>query len=412
MLLKLAVSVQGSEGEAPLLRRALTHPFGLLLLAASALVAGAMAMLPALAPWAARAPWVLLLGVLGYVAGAVVVMTAPSTPASAELRQLVAIRESIAARLAERRAASQGNSELTRLLADAVVQLDEEVIPALKQLLERQQQLAKYLARYEKGELPKPDAVVLDRLEAIHARQRAASEECIRHAVNADAALIALLQEGDDAKVAARAQAWSRDLIALYDSLAEVLRGGGEADGSSYVAEGVGVSTGEPGRASEPIWVDGRNGAGGQSAERFVQPIEEALRRLNNPAALSRCELIDLLPSTIAAMRASWGDAGGLTATPLENAQALREVLTVAVERLRPTNRAAAASGSQALHYSIISEAYVTGISNARIITKHAISESTFHRNRREAILGLAQELCKGEELLSQPKAEGRLRIA
>lgn len=395
------------------MRGALTHPFGLLLLAATALLAIAMAMLPLLAPWQGRVVWVLLLGVCGYLATALVVLTAPSSPMPAEERRLRAIRRSIADRLAERRAqdAAGGNSELTRLLTDAVVQLDEEVIPALRQLGERERGLARHLSRYESGALPRPDPHVLQRLQTIHARQQTAVQECIQAAVNADAALIALLQEGDDAKVAARAQAWSRDLIALYDSLAEVLRGG-EAGGSPSAAEGVVASTSEPSRASEPIWVDDGNGAGGHSAGRFVQPIEEALRRLNNPAALSRCELVDMLPSTIAAMRASWGDAGGLAATPLENAQALREVLTVAVERLRPANRVAAASGSQALLYSIISEAYITGISNARIITKYAISESTFHRNRREAIAGLAQELSKREELLSQVRVEGRLRIA
>jgi len=395
-------------------RSAWTHPFGLLLLAATALLAIAMATLPALAPWQARAAPVLLMGLVGYAATVLVVRTASAAPMPAEEHRLRAIRRSIADRLAERRArdASQGSSELTRLLADAVVQLDEEVIPALRQLIEREQGLARHLSRYESGELPRPDPHVLQRLQAIHARQQAAVQECIQAAVNADGALMALLQEGDDARVAARARTWSKDLLALYDSLAEVLRGGGEAGGSPSAPEGVVVSNGEPAGAPEPIWVGGGNGAGGHPAERFVQPIEEALRRLNNPAALSRCELIDKLPRTIAAMRASWGDAGGLAATPLENAQALREVLTVAVERLRPTNRAAAASGGQALQYSIISEAYVTGISNARIITKHAISESTFHRNRREAILGLAQELCKREELLSQSKAEGSLRMA
>ena len=402
MLLKLAVSVQGSEGEAPLLRRALTHPFGLLLLAASALVAGAMAMLPALAPWAARAPWVLLLGVLGYVAGAVVVMTAPSTPASAELRQLVAIRESIAARLAERRAASQGNSELTRLLADAVVQLDEEVIPALKQLLERQQQLAKYLARYEKGELPKPDAVVLDRLEAIHARQRAASEECIRHAVNADAALVALLQEGDDARVAARAQEWSRDLIALYDSLAEVLRGGSESEASVASTQDE-VVAGYRGVFETSSFANGDSGEV-DSTDRFVPLTEEALRRLNNPSALSKCEIIEHLPRTIVTVRGSWGVAAYSEPTPLEQAQALREVLTVAIDRMKPANRAA--GSAQTLHHAILSEEYVLGMSNKHIMQRYKIgSESSFHRYRREAIAGVAGELRKQEELLAKRRA-------
>ena len=48
------------------------HPFGLTLFAASVLLAGAMALLPGLDRWAARAPWVLIWGLAAYAASVTV----------------------------------------------------------------------------------------------------------------------------------------------------------------------------------------------------------------------------------------------------------------------------------------------------------------------------------------------------
>src|SRR5215216_3540572 len=213
-------------------RSGLMHPFGLALLAASFNLTLAMLVLPVLEPWSARAPWVAILGPVAYAA-AVLVAGRPQPDLSApELRTIWAVRQDMAARLAQRRAAAGGKdrSEVARILAEAIAQLDKQVIPALRELLDRQRVLSNYLALIEGSHLPSPGKDVLERLRAIHARQRAAIEECVQQAANAAGTLMALMQEGDEANVAARARAWAQDLLTLYDAIAEVLRGQTEVD--------------------------------------------------------------------------------------------------------------------------------------------------------------------------------------
>ncbi|MFQ6029128.1 MAG: hypothetical protein ACE5Q6_16740, partial [Dehalococcoidia bacterium] len=69
----------------------------------------------------------------------------------------------------------------------------------------------------------------------------------------------------------------------------------------------------------------------------FRGQVEEALRNLTNPAALTQCELIRNVPATLCAVATHLGgpkSAG--EAAPLEQAQALREVLVTSVDRLKP----------------------------------------------------------------------------
>ena len=73
-----------------------------------------------------------------------------------------------------------------------------------------------------------------ERLQRIHSRQRAAIDECVQQASNAAGTLVALLQEGDDAMVAAEAQKWAQDLLTLYDAIADVLRGEGREEEPRY----------------------------------------------------------------------------------------------------------------------------------------------------------------------------------
>jgi hypothetical protein len=135
------------------------------------------------------------------------------------------------------------------------------------------------------------------------------------------------------------------------------------------------------------------------SEEHVVRLTEMALRRLNNPAALAQCQLIDRLPRTLAAARAREGSGGSNGATPLVQAQALRDVLAAAIERLRPTDQDRHRGAPGALQYNILREEYLLGKPNNQIITRHGISESTFHRNRREAIAILARDLMRREEM-------------
>jgi hypothetical protein len=138
------------------------------------------------------------------------------------------------------------------------------------------------------------------------------------------------------------------------------------------------------------------------STEHLIRLTEEALRRLNSPAALARCQLITRIPRTIAAARSRKGDTAPAGATPLEQAQALREVLALAIERLKPADGEAGLGAPAALQYHIVREEYLLGMLNKQVMIRHSISEGTFHRNRRRAIEILAQELGKHEDLLAR----------
>jgi hypothetical protein len=130
----------------------------------------------------------------------------------------------------------------------------------------------------------------------------------------------------------------------------------------------------------------------------MLRLTEEALRRINNPAALAECELLLRIPQTLRFAVAAGNTSDQPAATPLQRAQALRSVLSGTLERLRPAD--AAVNSPAALQYQILYEEYLQGLPNREIMRRHSISESTFHRNRREAIAILARELRGQEELL------------
>lgn len=213
----------------------LRHPLGLTLLGASLLLAAATLVVPALAPWSARVPWLLLLGLLAYAVAAIASHLPRSKPSGPELGQLQAIRQAMQVRLVERRAAgvSDTRSELMDVLSEAIVQLDTQAEPALRQLLERQEVLTGYLARIERGDLPAPSPEVLARLQAVHTRQQAAVDECVQQVADAAGMLEVVLQDSDDPGSAAHARTWTNDLLTLYDGLEAALRGGGDEDARS-----------------------------------------------------------------------------------------------------------------------------------------------------------------------------------
>jgi hypothetical protein len=146
------------------------------------------------------------------------------------------------------------------------------------------------------------------------------------------------------------------------------------------------------------------------SAEHVVRLIEQALRRLNNPSALGQCALGDRLALSLrASLERNPGSADqarsrgrAAAITPLERARGLRELLTAAIERLKPPDGNVSMENPAALQYHILAEEYLQGLLNKQIMARHAISEGTFHRNRRQAIWTLAQELKTREEHLAQ----------
>ena len=135
----------------------------------------------------------------------------------------------------------------------------------------------------------------------------------------------------------------------------------------------------------------------------IVALTQEALRRLNNPAALGVCALAPRLPRTLSAFSDSHPDRHA-DATPLHQARALRAALIACIERLKDAGGVGATDAGH-VRYVILYDEYVLGRPNNQIMTRYSISESTFHRYRREAIRALASELARGEEILSREQA-------
>jgi hypothetical protein len=124
-----------------------------------------------------------------------------------------------------------------------------------------------------------------------------------------------------------------------------------------------------------------------------VKATADALHKLGNPAALGECALVEHLPATL-----KWQiDRQGGVHTSRH--QALRALLVEAIDRLK------AREGEQTLYHAILHEEYVQGHPTARIMTRHAISESTFHRYRRDAIRAVALDLTSQEEALGRSGA-------
>jgi hypothetical protein len=142
--------------------------------------------------------------------------------------------------------------------------------------------------------------------------------------------------------------------------------------------------------------------------DEFVHQVEEALRRLRNPAGLATARLVFQLPHTLNAHRTATGDPRLAEATPLEQAQALRELLIAAVQRLQPSGPRSNGQPS-VLQHDIVCEEYLLGMSTKQILVRHSISESTLHRQRREAIRILARELHRQEQLLAGHAANGHV---
>jgi hypothetical protein len=127
--------------------------------------------------------------------------------------------------------------------------------------------------------------------------------------------------------------------------------------------------------------------------------MQEALRRLNNPAALGDCALAHRLPKTITAFGEPLADPTA-DRTSLSRARALRSALVAGIEELRTAGGHGIAE-MESLRYTILHEEYVLGRPNQQIMMRHNISESTFHRYRREAARLLGQELGRRERLLA-----------
>ena len=136
-------------------------------------------------------------------------------------------------------------------------------------------------------------------------------------------------------------------------------------------------------------------------SDELARFTEEALRHLRTPADLARCALADRLPNVLAQAHAASSSPGNVP-TPLEKARLLRGVIEESMETLR------LASGDEpgALQYAILHSEYVLGLPNGAIMSRHSVSESTFHRSRRAGVRALASELYARESRLLELAAK------
>ena len=139
----------------------------------------------------------------------------------------------------------------------------------------------------------------------------------------------------------------------------------------------------------------------------LVPLTEEALRKLRRLPDLGKCALIAHLSHTLNSDRTAADGQSPAQATPLEQAQALRQVLVDAIQKLKPPQGDEAGT-AQGLQYHILHEEYVVGRPNHAIMTRLSISESTFHRQRRDAIAAVAHELMVQEQILSRDTTQKR----
>jgi hypothetical protein len=251
----------------------------------------------------------------------------------------------------------------------------------------------------------------VQRLRAIEWRQRAAIYESVRQASNAEAALLALLEERHDGDVVERARGWTDELLLLHDTLVNALSGDPAFDVRELTHE-IELEDDAPVRPAELPLAEYRVTAQRSteaSGVGLARHVEDALRSLTNLGALASCELIADLPYTLAAARES-RDGGIAEPTPLEQAQTLHDVLRAAIERLKPAPGPDRVDCAPQLGHEILVEEYVLRRSTRSIVVRHFISESTLHRHRNAAIRALANDLMSQEERLARGHSNGSAR--
>src|SRR5579884_4114763 len=143
------------------------------------------------------------------------------------------------------------------------------------------------------------------------------------------------------------------------------------------------------------------------SLGRFTATVDEALRRLNRPAFLSESRLLALVPRSVEAACSRRGLVNGRPPSALDRAQALRDLIIAAMERLKPAEHDQEANLTAARQYAVVYEAYVLERPNKQICLRHEISERTLNRLRHETVRLLSRELMQQEEALSLAATQG-----
>ena len=380
-------------GEGSLVRGALQHPFGIIVLGSSMALTFAMAFLPSLERWSAWAPWVFSWGALCFIVSVFMVSRTRPTPKAQELRDLEAVRRMIAARIKDRKA-SEGwsRSAVTRSLEEVHEELEREIIPTMAELLDLQADLTAALREFESGNV-RPDPEMMRRLKALYGRRKAIIEEAVQQAANAAATSIEVIQQHEQVAATEDAQSAAERLKDMFSALLGAMEPG-------FI--GIQPEPVEPG----PVNPAPTRLPSEAEIEAVNRALDAALKTLNQPPKLAMCELLDLIPCLI---RQEWRRTDGhseLAPTQLELARSLREVIVRGIDQLKPVGMTVSRSARAMEHYVILHEQYVVGRPVRHVRVNMHIEERAYHYRRRDAVKALALHLAVLESQHTSEKAE------
>jgi len=116
------------------------------------------------------------------------------------------------------------DSPLRREFPDILQRLDREIIPKLAELCAKHDELGRRLQQYDRASAAyRPDASTLARLKALHGRQAGVIQGLVQQVVNMDAALLGLIQEGDEQQMIGKVREWAQEIDFRWQGVAEVL---------------------------------------------------------------------------------------------------------------------------------------------------------------------------------------------
>jgi hypothetical protein len=130
----------------------------------------------------------------------------------------------------------------------------------------------------------------------------------------------------------------------------------------------------------------------GTSEEEVISLVEDALRHLYDYAYLGEHKLAQLR-----IVESHLDVQEGAFVTHLDRGKALQEVLTTALEKLKPLGAQSSPPTREWHQYLILHDSYVLGKLNRDIMASLYIGEGTFNRARRRAIRGVARALAEME---------------
>jgi hypothetical protein len=105
-----------------------------------------------------------------------------------------------------------------------LMRLDQEILPELRRLVSKNQQLGRELRAYrgERGGQLRPSAQMLRELESLFARQQGIITEVVQQVVDLNASLSGLIQEGDERGIMTSVQEWNAHSSERWRALREM----------------------------------------------------------------------------------------------------------------------------------------------------------------------------------------------